>query len=168
MASRKRAEARPVSRQLVIENPVINSPFEEPCRHFRFSEQGITNEIVEGRRPSSYFIPIPRPKGHKGETPDLFDTGWTEDRIQLNPFINKIWGRVALWRKGGYSGVTRMTARLHSALGYLRPVDVYRGDPKALQESRRRKLAAARHRRREANLRLRQLTLPLREEKPVA
>ncbi len=62
---------------------------------------------------------------------------------------------------------TRVAVPECSALGYLRPVDVYRGDPKALQDARRRKLAAARHRRREANLRLRQLTLPLGEEKLV-
>ena len=51
--------------------------------------------------------------------------------------------------------------RLHSALGYLRPNDDYRGDPASLHEARRRKLAAARHRRRETNLKLRQPTLPL-------
>ena len=51
--------------------------------------------------------------------------------------------------------------RLHRALGYLRPVDYYRGDPAVLAEARRRKLAAARHQRKEANLRLRQRTLPL-------
>ena len=51
--------------------------------------------------------------------------------------------------------------RLHRALGYLRPIDYYRGDPEALQEVRRRKLAAARHARREKNLELRQRTLPL-------
>ena len=50
--------------------------------------------------------------------------------------------------------------RLHSALGYLRPVDYYRGDPAALQVVRRRKLAQARHRRKEANYRIRQRTLP--------
>lgn len=49
--------------------------------------------------------------------------------------------------------------RLHSALGYLRPIDYYRGDPKQLHAERRAKLAAARHRRREANLKLRQRTL---------
>ena len=51
--------------------------------------------------------------------------------------------------------------RLHSSLGYLRPIDYYRGDPQALHEARRRKLAAARHRRRERNLELRQPTLPI-------
>jgi hypothetical protein len=42
-------------------------------------------------------------------------------------------------------------ARLHSALGYLRPMDYYRGDPTALHKERRKKLADARHRR-ETNL----------------
>ena len=50
--------------------------------------------------------------------------------------------------------------RLHSALGYLRPIDYYRGDPEQLQAARRVKLAEARHRRREENLKLRQPTLP--------
>jgi hypothetical protein len=35
---------------VVIENPVLNSPFEEPCRHFRFGDAGITNEIFSERR----------------------------------------------------------------------------------------------------------------------
>jgi hypothetical protein len=35
---------------VIIENPVINSPFEEPKRHFRFSDEGITNEIMGTRR----------------------------------------------------------------------------------------------------------------------
>ncbi|MDA8149899.1 MAG: hypothetical protein M0041_01990, partial [Nitrospiraceae bacterium] len=48
--------------QVVIENPIINSPFEEPARHFKFSDDGITNEIVESRRSSSYFLPIAKPK----------------------------------------------------------------------------------------------------------
>lgn len=51
--------------------------------------------------------------------------------------------------------------RLHSSLGYLRPIDYYRGDPQTLHETRRKKIAAARHRRREKNLELRQPTLPI-------
>lgn len=58
--------------------------------------------------------------------------------------------------------------RLHSALGFLRPVDYYRGDPEELYAQRRQKLMAARHRRREKNLRLRQPTLPLTSEEAVA
>ena len=58
--------------------------------------------------------------------------------------------------------------RLHSALGFLRPVDYYRGKPEEMYAERRRKLAEARHRRREKNLRLRQPTLPLTSEETVA
>lgn len=35
--------------QVVIENPVLNSPYHEPTRHFKFSEDGITNEIAVSR-----------------------------------------------------------------------------------------------------------------------
>jgi len=51
--------------------------------------------------------------------------------------------------------------RLHSALGFLRPVDYYRGEPGHLHEARRVKLRAARHRRKEVNLQIRQRSLGL-------
>src|SRR3990170_1568929 len=96
--------------QTVIENPVINSPYEEPRRHFRFSEEGITNEIAESRRVSSYFMPIPAAK-KKGKQL-AFDTEWTKDRVEENKFINRIRGRVAQWRQGGYVGITKTTRQL--------------------------------------------------------
>jgi putative transposase len=58
--------------------------------------------------------------------------------------------------------------RLHSALGYLPPVLVYRGNPEERKEERRRKLAQARHRRRETNVGLHQGTLPLGAGESVA
>jgi putative transposase len=58
--------------------------------------------------------------------------------------------------------------RLHSALGFLRPVDYYRGNPEQMYVVRRQKLAEARHRRRERNLQLRQPTLPFTTEETVA
>jgi len=90
-------------------NPIINSPFEEPKRHFRFSEEGITNEIVSLRRQSEYFVPIAHPK-KKGK--QIAFESWTLDRVQPNAFINRVRGRVALWRKGGYVDITRTTRRL--------------------------------------------------------
>lgn len=76
--------------QVVIENPVLNSPFEEPYRHFHFSEEGINNEIVEARRISSYFIPVPRPKKKSQQQQLSFATEWTEDRLKDNEFINHV------------------------------------------------------------------------------
>jgi type III restriction enzyme len=70
---------------VLIENPILNSPFKEPGRHFKFTDEGITNEVVSGRRSSSYFIPIARPK-KKGKQL-AFDTEWTQDRIgRLNRY----------------------------------------------------------------------------------
>jgi putative transposase len=68
-------------------------------------------------------------------------------------------GRVVQWYN---------TQRLHSALGYLRPIDYYRGDPATLHEQRRKKMAEARHRRREKNLKLRQRLLPLECQEDIA
>lgn len=97
-------------KQVVIENPVINSPFGEPRRHFKFTDEGITDELVEERRRSAYFIPIARPKKKGGQL--SFDTEWTEDRLKENDEINRIRERIVVWRKGGYVGVTKTTARL--------------------------------------------------------
>jgi len=97
-------------RQVVIDNPVLNSPYSEPTRHFRFDEEGITNETLEERRVSSYFIPVAKPR-KKGKQMVL-DTEWTEERIQENRFINQIREHVAVWRKGGYQGITNTTRRL--------------------------------------------------------
>ena len=46
----------------IIDNPIINSPYRAPEQYFRFDDDGITNEKVPGRRPSQYFIPVPRPR----------------------------------------------------------------------------------------------------------
>lgn len=96
-------------KQVVIENPIINSPFGEPKRHFRFTDEGITNEIVGKRRTSSYFIPIAKPRKQGKQL--AFQTEWTQDRVEENKFINQIRDRVAQWRDG-YQGVEKTTARL--------------------------------------------------------
>jgi type III restriction enzyme len=97
--------------QVVIENPILNSPYDEPSRHFKFSDEGITNEVVGGRRTSSHFIPIAKPK-KQNKQQLVLDTEWTQDRIEENKEINRIRGAVAQWRKGGYVGVTPITAKL--------------------------------------------------------
>jgi hypothetical protein len=47
-------------------------------------------------------------------------------------------------------------------------MDYCRGNPGALHEARRQKMAEARHRRREKNLKLRQPTLPLESTESIA
>ncbi|MBI2061021.1 MAG: DEAD/DEAH box helicase family protein [Nitrospirae bacterium] len=99
-----------MARQVVIDNPILNSPYEEPCRHFRFTDEGISSEIVESRRVSSYFVPIPRPKKRGKQL--SFETEWTQDRIEENRFINRVRERVRIWRGGGHMGVTRTSTEL--------------------------------------------------------
>ncbi len=98
--------------KVVITDPVLNAPFSEPERHFHFTDEGITNEIVAGRRTSSYLVPIAQPKMKGKQQLSLPHEEWTRNRRQENVFINRVRERVGLWRRGGYPGVTRTTARL--------------------------------------------------------
>jgi type III restriction enzyme len=95
--------------QIVIENPILNAPYDEPARHFRFDDDGITDEVLEGRRASSYFMPIPKAKTKGGQL--VFDE-WTGDRIEENRLINQIRERVARWRAMGWPAVTPTTRAL--------------------------------------------------------
>lgn len=99
-------------KQPVIENPVINSPYQGPARHFRFTDDGITNEILDGRRPSAYFVPIAKPKKRGRQEQLSFDTEWTQDRVEENKFVNQIREKVTLWRRGGYKEISNTTGRL--------------------------------------------------------
>ncbi len=47
-------------RPVTIENPILNSPFEEPSRYFRFDDEGVTNEVLAGRRRSEFSVRVPR------------------------------------------------------------------------------------------------------------
>jgi type III restriction enzyme len=95
---------------MIIENPVLNSAYAEPTRHFKFTEQGITDEIVKGRRVSAYFMPIAAAKKKGAQA--SFQTTWTEDRLRENEDINRIRAAVDKWRRGGRLGITRTTKEL--------------------------------------------------------
>lgn len=98
--------------QVVIENPILNSPYGEPTLHFRFDDDGITDQIVEGRRPSSYFMPIPKAKRRRAAQQELEYEEWTQDRIEETKFVNDIRGVVSRWRGLGWPGVTPVTRSL--------------------------------------------------------
>jgi type III restriction enzyme len=87
----------------VIDNPILNRPYDEPSRHFEFDADGITDEIVEDRRPSAYFSPVPtsRKGGQQLELTEI-----TADQIQANPLVNRIREHVAVWRHAGYPNIT--------------------------------------------------------------
>ena len=50
-----------------FEQPVLNSPYEHPGRHWGPDDAGQpTQQIIEGRRPAAFISPIPKPKKQKG------------------------------------------------------------------------------------------------------
>lgn len=104
-------------KSVVIENPIVNSPFSEPQRHFRFDDEGITSELVETRRTSQYFIPIAKPK-KKDNQLQLEMELWTNDRIEENGFINDIRQCVSLWRNADYRGTVNITPITRRLLEY--------------------------------------------------
>jgi type III restriction enzyme len=94
----------------VISNPIINSPYRVPARHFAFDNDGITDLIVEDRRESSYFVPVPRPRKRGAQQLEFAEL--TADQIEKNQFVNAIRGRVKRWRELGRPDVTPVTRRL--------------------------------------------------------
>jgi type III restriction enzyme len=95
----------------LIDNPVINSPFEEPKRHFRFTDDGITDEIAPGRRLSTYFIPIAKPKLKGAQKQAALDLN-IQHRAEENKLINDLRERVSHWRQAGRPYTTALTRRL--------------------------------------------------------
>jgi len=95
---------------VVIENPILNSPFAEPTRYYEFDDDGITDRVATGRRPSSYFIPIAQPK-KKSKQPTL-DPSWTADQKKENDNVNYVRSRVRAWRGLAYPGITSTTRGL--------------------------------------------------------
>jgi type III restriction enzyme len=97
--------------QVDIEKPIIlNSPYREPTRHFRFDAQNqITGDIDTGRRGSSYFLPIASPK--KKTTPGLFDDDIDEQKTESG-HVNRIRQLVKQWRDLGWPDITPITRAL--------------------------------------------------------
>src|SRR5262245_42721119 len=94
---------------VTIENPILNSPYCEPTSHFRFdADDQITSIIDEGRRASSYFLPIAAPK--KKSSPGLFDS--VEEKKTESGHVNRVRQLVKNWREGGWPDVTPITRAL--------------------------------------------------------
>jgi type III restriction enzyme len=100
-----------------IDNPILNSPYEQPDRHYVIGQTGPTGEIRDGRRPSESFIPIAlAAKGRKskdGSEQGQIDFDATGERREKNTLINELRRDVERWRMGGhYADVTPITRKL--------------------------------------------------------
>lgn len=94
-------------------DPIINSPYLEPKRYFRSDERGLTDEIANERRPSAYYIPVPKAKTRaKREEQNVAEGAYGSELERENEFVNKLRARVSAWRTEGYPGVTKTTRDL--------------------------------------------------------
>ncbi|MEY4731129.1 MAG: hypothetical protein RL681_75 [Candidatus Parcubacteria bacterium] len=99
-----------------IDNPILNSPYVEPTRHFKSDERGLTNEVLEERRPSTFYIPAPRAKTKQDQLDiNLAEGAYGSELQKENEFINKVRAKVKEWRQSGYAGLTKTSRDL---LGY--------------------------------------------------
>jgi len=96
----------------VIENPILNSPYEAPTRYWKFDDDGITDQVQEGRRPSAYFMPIPAAKRRQAVQAQLEFVEWTKDRIEETRFVNEVRRAVDRWRLEGLARGTATTRLL--------------------------------------------------------
>lgn len=84
-----------------IDRLIVNSPYAEPQRHWRYERETRTFDLAEGRRPAGYVVASGDSKAF--DDPGVF--------VEI-PLVNQIRPRVAVWRAAGYPGVSSITRRL--------------------------------------------------------
>ncbi len=85
---------------LLVDNPILNSLFEEPARHWAYEKDQPVPK--EGRRPAGYYL---KPRTRESQV-SLFE----EEFVPLD-LVNAIRERVKGWQERGYPGVTSITRR---------------------------------------------------------
>ena len=87
--------------QATIDRLIINSPYKEPSRYWKYVRETQLFDLEEGRRPAGYIVASP--DSNTFDDPGVF--------VEI-PLVNRIRNRVDEWRKNGYPGVTGLTKRL--------------------------------------------------------
>lgn len=110
-----------------FEEPILNSPYEEPARHHALDGEGQPTDLppIAGRRPSALLSPIPKSKKRRSKKADdeqqklklHVDDGVSSEDQEYNPtpIINDIRTQLKQWRAISNPqdwGVTPATARL--------------------------------------------------------
>lgn len=120
-----------------FEQPILNSPYSYPSRHWELDPLGQpTGKVIETRRSAEFITPIPKPKKQKGTGEQealLFDEGKglssTEQQYDHTAVVNAVRQQVDRWRQLPNPAdwqVTPETARLlqhwrHHGFSSIRP-----------------------------------------------
>ena len=84
--------------QATLDRLIINSPYEEPARHWRYERETRMLELVEGRRSAGYVAATPGSKSF--DDPGIF--------VEI-PLVNQIRPRVKAWREAAFPGARSVT-----------------------------------------------------------
>lgn len=106
-----------------FEQPILNSPYEYPQRHWELDNQGQpTQQIIEQRRSAKFVTPIPKPRKRNAKQSQMdlplnegSGLSATDQKYDPTPMINELRRRVNQWRALPNPrdwGVTPETARL--------------------------------------------------------
>ncbi len=90
-----------------FEQPILNSPYDYPARHWELDEQGQpTQQVIEKRRKAEFITPIPKPRKRKRNQQQKEFTfnegkGLSSEVQQYDPtpVINVLRGHVDRWRQ---------------------------------------------------------------------
>jgi type III restriction enzyme len=99
-----------------IDNPILNSPFAEPTRHWELDDTGIpVGSWAEGRRRSEYIVPVPPPR-HQHIAQGVLELDAEYGKPKSNDYVNELRAKVGAWRNLPQSqqerSVTPVTAQL--------------------------------------------------------
>ncbi|MCC7117655.1 MAG: DEAD/DEAH box helicase family protein [Anaerolineales bacterium] len=97
-----------------MRNPIINSPYKEPMRHFKADERGISDEVMESRRPSARYVSaMPRTRKRDRQlSMNLAEGAFSAEMQEDNEFVNKVRFVIGEWRKRNYPGITKTSRDL--------------------------------------------------------
>ena len=90
-----------MTERAAIDRLIVNSPWEEPARHWRYDRERRTFALARGRRPAGYLVA-------SADSRAFDDPG----RFVEIPLVNAIRPRVRAWREAGWPGATGITRRL--------------------------------------------------------
>ena len=92
-----------------ITNLDLEYPYEVPTRYFEIGPNGPTGVILDRRRPSESYIPIPRTRRGRrngNAIQESLDFDVTDERRQRNTLINDLRREVERWRARDYERAT--------------------------------------------------------------
>jgi len=113
-----------------FEQPILNSPYTHPSRHWELDEDGQpTNRIIDTRRSARFITPVPKPRKRRlsstaQQTEMVLDEGLglssEEQQYDTTSAINSIREHVDRWRKLPDPAAWQVTPETARLLDYWR------------------------------------------------